>query len=215
MPQQQTSSTTWAIIAGACLVLGLTGGYVIFGGQHGPQPVVTPAAAAPAPVGSSGAPNGAPAPGVLDEQGAQTLRNILAKDPKNVRAAVQLGNMLYDAGRYADAIPVYQQAFALDPGNVNLSTDLGTAQWYAGRPDAALAQYAKSLAINPAHAQTLFNQGVVKKDGKQDLPGAIQSWEKLLATNPDYPERAKVEQLLAQVRQQASPMPLAPVRATR
>ncbi len=34
MPQQQTSSTTWALISGACLVLGLAVGYVIFGGQQ-------------------------------------------------------------------------------------------------------------------------------------------------------------------------------------
>ncbi len=46
MPQQQTSSTTWALIAISCLVLGLAVGYVIFGHRPG-VPVVTTTGAGP------------------------------------------------------------------------------------------------------------------------------------------------------------------------
>jgi cytochrome c-type biogenesis protein CcmH/NrfG len=53
----------------------------------------------------------------------------------------------------------------------------------------------------------------VCRDGKQDLPQAIQSWERLLAANPTYPERARVEQMLDQARQQAGTTPIAPVRS--
>jgi cytochrome c-type biogenesis protein CcmH/NrfG len=209
MAQQQTSSTTWAIISGSCLVLGLAVGYVVFSGQRPPAPVVTPAAPVQAPAG------GAPQAGVLDEQQAQALRNILARDPTNVQANTQLGNMLYDAGRYAEAVPPYRQAFAGDSRNVNLSTDLGTALWYAGKPDEAIAQFDKSLAISPTHPQTLFNLGIVKRDGKQDPAGAVQAWEKLLAANPTYVERDKVQQLLDQLKQQVGGSPIAPVRSTR
>jgi cytochrome c-type biogenesis protein CcmH/NrfG len=209
MSQQQTSSTTWALISGSCLVLGLAVGYVIFSGPRPPAPVVTPAAQAPA------APGGAPQAGIIDEQQVQALRNILARDPTNVQANTQLGNMLYDAGRYAEAVPPYQQAFAGDPRNVNLSTDLGTAWWYSGKADEAIAQFNKSLAINPTHPQTLFNLGIVKRDGKQDPAGAVQAWEKLIAANPNYAERDKVQQLLDQLKQQVAGSPLAPVRSTR
>jgi len=126
-----------------------------------------------------------------------------------------LGNMLYDAGRYAEAVGPYQAAFAGDSRNVNLSTDLGTAFWYSGKPDEAITQFNKSLAINPTHPQTLFNLGIVKRDGKQDPAGAVQAWEKLLATNPSYAERDKVQQLLEQLKQQVSGSPLAPVRSTK
>lgn len=207
MAQQQTSSTTWALIAGACLVLGLTAGYVIFGTNRPPAPVVTPAAQAPSP--------GAPQAGLFDEQQAQALRNVLARDPTNVQANVHLGNMLFDAGRYAEAVAPYRQAFAGAPNDVSVSTDLGTALWYSGKPDEAIAQFDKSLAINPTHPQTLFNLGIVKRDGKQDPAGAVQAWEKLLATNPSYVDRDKVQQLLEQVRQQVNTAPLAPVRSTK
>ena len=206
MPQQQTSSTTWALIAGACLVLGLAVGYVIFGGQRAAAPVVLQTTAAPSQAAG-------PAPALFDEQQAQTFKNVLARDPKNVQAATQLGNMLYDAGRYAEAVPYYQQAFTGDAQNVNLSTDLGTALWYSGKPDEAIAQLNKSLALNPTHPQTLFNLGVVKKDGKQDPAGAVQAWEKLLQTNPNYVDRAKVQQLLDEARQTTSTAPIAPVRS--
>ena len=206
-PPQQTSGTTWAIISGACLVLGLAVGYVVFGHRPAQPVMVTPAAQAPA--------SSTPQAGLVDERQLQALRDILAKDPKNLQAAMQLGNMLYDAGRYADAVPAYQQAFALDPTNINVSTDLGTAFWYSGRADEALAQYGKSLAIDPNHAQTLFNQGIVHHDGKLDVPKALQSWERLLAANPNYPDRAKVQQLIDQARQKVQATPIAPTRSSK
>jgi cytochrome c-type biogenesis protein CcmH/NrfG len=208
MAQQQTSSTTWALIAGACLVLGLAVGYVMFGGQRQTEPVSTRGAQEPA--------TGAAAPKtVLDEQQAQALRNILARDPRNVQANTQLGNLLFDAGRYAEAVGPYQQAFEIDVRNVNLSTDLGTALWYSGKPDEALAQFDKSLALDPTHPQTLFNMGIVKRDGKKDVAGALKAWEKLLAANPTYVDRAKVQQLIDQARQQPGVTPIAPARSTK
>src|SRR4029079_6693036 len=98
----------------------------------------------------------------------QSYRNILQSDPKNLRANVELANRLYDAGRYAEAIPYYQQAYTLVKKNVCVSTDLATALYYAGRADDALAQFDRSLAIDPKHGQTLFNLRIVKRDGANE-----------------------------------------------
>ena len=144
---------------------------------------------------------------VVSEQELQAYRNILASDPKNVRANAELANRLYDASRYVEAIPYYQQAFAGDPKNVSVSTDLATALHYAGRPDEALAQFDRSLAIDPRHGQTLFNVGIVKRDGKKDPQGAIAAWERLLASVPDYPDAAKVRTMIAELRTKASSPP--------
>jgi tetratricopeptide (TPR) repeat protein len=204
-PSQPTSGTVWAVIAIACLVLGVAVGYVISGPHGNQQPIVVSPATQPAAGSTTAA--------AIDDRQLQILRDVVNRDPKNLQAATQLGNMLYDAGRYSEAVAPYQQAFALDPRNVNLSTDLGTALWYSGKADEAIAQYEKSLAIDPNHAQTLFNRGIVFHDGKQDLPQAIQSWERLLANNPSYPERAKVEQLIEQTKQKVANNPIAPVRS--
>jgi cytochrome c-type biogenesis protein CcmH/NrfG len=211
MPQPQTSSTTWALISGACLLLGLAVGYVVFGGPRAAVPVAAPGAQAPAPAPATGGPQ----PGLMDEQRAQALRNILARNPTDIQANTQLGHLYYDSGRFAEAVGPYQQAFAGDSRNVNLSTDLGTSLWYSGRPDEAIAQFTRSLAIDPTHPQTLYNLGIVKRDGKQDPAGAVQAWEKLLASNPSYPERDKVQQSLNELRAQIGTAPVAPVRSTK
>lgn len=175
-------------IAGA--LFGIIVGYMVGTSQATPTTVQAAAAAASAP---------APTAGVANEQELQAYRNVLASDPKNVKANVELANKLYDAGRYVEALPYYQQAVTLDPKNVGVSTDYGTALYYAGRADEALAQFDKSLAIDPRHAQTLFNIGIVKRDAKNDPQGAIAAWERLLAAAPDYSDAAKVKTMIAEL----------------
>jgi predicted Zn-dependent protease len=183
---------SWIVYAVCALMVGGLGGYIIaIAGTHpGAAPVQAVAIA----------PSAAPSTPLVDEGALEAYRDILTRDPKNLQAAVSAGDMLYDAHRYVEAIPFYQQAFALNALDVNVSTDLGTALWYAGRADEALAQYDRSLKIAPDHAQTLYNVGIVRADGKHDYPGAVAAWEKLLESSPAYPNSAGVRELLADAR---------------
>jgi len=191
-----TAVSTAALASGvAGALFGVIAGYVI--ASHRPVGTVAVPVAAAAP--ATTAPAATP---VIDDREIQAFKDILARDPGNVRAAVELGNRFYDAGRFSEAIPYYQQAFASDPGNIGVSTDLATALWYAGQADAALAQFDRSLAIDPAHPQTLFNIGIVRRDGKQDLEGAIEAWERLRAARPSSPEAQRAAGLIDQARQQ-------------
>lgn len=194
--QQQNSFTALTAVTGvAGILFGVIVGYIIGAGQAQPGG----AAAVPAPVAQAAAP-AAPATAVVTDTEIQAYRDILARDPKNAKAATDLANKLYDAGRFAESIPYYQQAHALDPKNVGVSTDLGTALYYAGRPDEALAQLEISLKADPTHAQTLFNIGIVKRDGKKDGKGAIAAWQRLLEVAPDYPDAAHVRSLIAETK---------------
>ena len=183
-----------AVTGIAGVLFGVIVGYLLGVSQReaGPIPMAAATVAAAAPAA------------VANEQELQAYRNVLASDPKNVRANAELGNRLYDAGRYAEAIPYYQQSFALDARNVNVSTDLATALFYAGRPDEALAQFDRSLAIDPKHGQTLFNVGIVRRDGKKDPKGAIAAWERLLVSVPDYADAGKVRTMIAELKSRAS-----------
>jgi tetratricopeptide (TPR) repeat protein len=183
----------WIVYAVCMLVVGGLAGYVLALAGSGPGAGAAAQAAAPAGIATAAAP-------LVDERALTGYRDILARDPRNLQAAVSAGNMLYDGHRYVEAIPFYQQAFALNQSDINVSTDLGTALWYAGRPDDALAQYEHSLTISPTHAQTLYNLGVVRADGKHDYPGAVTAWELLLTTTPDYQNAAGVRELLADAR---------------
>jgi len=192
---------SWIVYAVALLVAGLLAGYLLAS-----QANRTTSAAAPAPNAAQAAEQPATSlPPVIDEGALRAYRDILERDPKNAQAALSAGNLLYDAHRYVEAIPFYQQAFALKTSDINVSTDLGTALWYAGRTDEALAQYSKSLTIDPTHSQTLFNIGIVKADGQHDYVGAVAAWETLLATTPGYPNAGNVRSLIADARQKFAP----------
>lgn len=176
----------------AGILFGLLSGYIIGAGQA----PLGYAAAAPA---SASLPHDHPST-VLNENELKAFRDILAADPKNARAATEIANRYYDAGRYAEAIDYYRQALAVEPKNADVSTDLATALYYVGRTDEALEQLNASLAIDATHAQTLFNLGIVRRDGKRDAKGAAEAWERLLKAHPNYADADRVRTLLAQAR---------------
>ena len=190
-PSDNLFSAMNAVTGIAGVLFGIIVGYIIGSGEF-QNAAVSAAGTLPAASAAAGQ-----APTLITETDLRPYRDILANDPKNARAAEALGNKLYDAGRYAEAVPFYQQSLANDPKNVNVSTDLGTALFYAGRADEALLQLQKSLVLDARHAQTLFNIGIVKRDGKNDRKGAVDAWERLLATNPDYADAPKVRALIA------------------
>ena len=194
---EEEAPYTWIALAIMMLMIGALGGYALSLPARSNAGAPAPAApqAAPAPTG--------PGATLADENALAAYRDMLARDPKNLQAAISAGNLLYDAKRFADAIPYYEQAMALDGKNVNVSTDLGTALWYTGRADDALKQYAQSLAIDARHAQTLFNMGIVKSEGKRDYTGAVASWEQLLAANPSYSNAASVRSMIDEARRKA------------
>ncbi len=216
MTRSDSPTTLVWVSALAGMLFGIIVGYAIAMGGLGPTSRPAPGAGSFGeiqPMGAgAAAPAASPAAPVVTEADLQPWRNILASDPKNVKAAIELANRLYDAGRYPEAIAYYEQAFALDAKNINVSTDLGTAQWYSGKPDAAIAQFTKSLALNATHPQTLFNLGVVLLDGKQDAAGAVAAWEKLVAANPSSPDAAKARQMIEDARTRIVP---APTRSSR
>jgi tetratricopeptide (TPR) repeat protein len=100
----------------------------------------------------------------------------------------------FDAERFDLAIPWYEQAVALDPKNVDASTDLGVCYYYANQIDRALAQLDHSLSIDPRHAKTLLNQGIVRAFGKNDLTGAAESWQRVVAIAPNSVEGKRAQQ---------------------
>ena len=167
------------------LVVGISGTLfgLIVGWILGSQMTAPPPAPAAAVTASAGAPEQAPPP--LDVERAADLERRAKAQPADAGARVELANLYYDARRFDLAIPWYEAALALDAKNVNASTDLAISYYYTNQIDRALAQIDKSLAIDPGHVKTLFNQGVIRAWGREDLTGAIASWERVVALDPN------------------------------
>ena len=160
------------------------------------QATLSRAAAPPAAVQQ---PNTPPAK-TVDENQVAVLQQDIQRDPNNVRARVALGNLYFDAERYDAAARWYEEALKLDPRDVNVSTDLGVSYYYLNQPDRALQQFDYSLGINPKHAKTLLNQGVVRAFGKQDLEGAVASWQKVIDLVPGSLEAQAAKRALDELK---------------
>ena len=196
-------------LAVVCLLLGSAVGYLLRGSE--PAAVVPAQAAAQMPGGNLGpaqipgfgsVPGGGSSPELVDKA-AQPMLEALKRNPRDADTLTRLGNLYYDSQLYQKAIEYYAQALKITPANPDVRTDMGTAMFYLGDSDKALAEFQKALSYKPNHANTLFNTGIVKWQGKKDAAGAIAAWEQLLKTNPNYPERQKVEDLLARAKQHA------------
>ena len=181
------------LVSGA--FFGLLVGWILGSQQGRPVvPGVAPATqAAPQPAGTTAAPP-------LDENRARALQATADANPADAATRVELGNVYFDAERYAEAIRWYEAAIAIDPGNVNASTDLGVAYYYSNQADRALAQFDHSLSVDPTHAKTLLNMGIVRAFGKQDLAGAIEAWQKVVEVAPGTSESRAAQQALDSVK---------------
>jgi cytochrome c-type biogenesis protein CcmH/NrfG len=143
-----------------------------------------------------------PAPPPLDMARVQALQDQLKTNPNNFEALTELGNMQFDQKNYKEAANWYTKALQVRPDELDLRTDLGTALFYDNQFDNAIAQFKETLARNPTHPQALFNIGVALVHGKNDLQNALQYWEKLVETNPNYPEINVVKEQIRIVKEQ-------------
>src|SRR5208337_2931744 len=188
-------------LAVVCLLLGIAGGWLLRGSQSPAPPAES--VAAPAPAGMGAGMSSPPTPEQMKAMGdaqAKPLLEKLKSDPSNAELLAGIGNVYYDTQQYPVAISYYQQALKLQPANTGVRTDMATAYWYTGDADTAIAEFKKSLSYDPNKANTLFNLGIVEWQGKMDINGALATWQKLLDTNPNYENKDKVLDLMAQAK---------------
>lgn len=126
--------------------------------QTGTGPVQNGSTALPGAGVGGGTPAGPPGP-VMQE--LTELRARLARNPKDLAALVQLGNMEFDARKFDKATDFYARALALDPTNPDVRTDYATALHQSGRDLDALKQLNLVLAQRPDFQTAIFNRGVV------------------------------------------------------
>ncbi len=193
LPMVQWTRIRAVILAAVCLTAGIAGGWAIRGTQSPAPTASTPVVAGAGKVSQN--PSSAQWKEMADAKAAPLLEK-LKSDPNNPELIVGIGNVYYDAQQYPIAIDYYGRALKARPSDAAVRTDMATAYWYMGNADQAIAEFNNALHYAPNNPNTLFNLGVVMWRGKMDAAGAIADWEKLLAVNPNYSEKDKVEQLI-------------------
>jgi cytochrome c-type biogenesis protein CcmH/NrfG len=216
MPDTKITSTgNWTstqayVLSVICLLVGVAVGYLVRGSastQTTSNAVQTRAGGVDSGTSATMGNVPQPTPEQLKQMAdvqAQPLLDQLKTDPNNADLLYKIGNIYYDTRQYPEAVKYYESALKINPKSTDVRTDLGTAYHLMGQPDRAIQEYDEVLKIDGKHANALFNEGMVKWQDKMDMNGAITAWKRLLESNPNYPQRDRVQQLLAQAEQHLS-----------
>ncbi len=195
------TSTQAYVLSVICLLVGVAVGYLARGSASPQASTRPPQAESPATTGAAAqTPNPEQMRQMAESQAAPLLAQ-LKDDPNNTDLLYKIGNAYYDAQQFPDAVKYYEQCLKVNPKATDVRTDMATAYHFMGQSDRALQEYDQVLKIDSKHANALFNTGMVKWQDKQDMSGAIAAWKHLLETNPQYPQRDKVQQLIAEAEQ--------------
>jgi len=133
------------------------------------------------------APSQVAAPATNYQQQITMLEGLVAKDPGNRNAWVQLGNNYFDSEQPMKAVEAYGKALELNGNDPDVLTDQGVMYRRLGWFDKAVKNFEMAFSIAPNHIQSLFNLGIVYRYDLQDSSKASEVWERYLMINPTGP----------------------------
>jgi tetratricopeptide (TPR) repeat protein len=135
------------------------------------------------PPGNATGGGGPPAP-VL--QILSQLKARVAKNPRDIAALVELGNLYFDASKYDQAAGYYKSALSLDPTNPEVRNDEAAALHASGHDLEALSEVDRVLGERPNFPQALFNRGIIlgSMGRRSDAIVAYRAFLKAAPTDP-------------------------------
>ena len=208
--EQATGGSVWRVkqvyaMAAVCLLLGLAIGYLFRGSQSLAPPVPQAVGTQPAVAGAMGGhmPSLDQMKQMADKKAAPLLEKLKG-DPNNSDLLIQVGNIYKATHQFKEAADYYGKALQVDTKNVAIRTEMASCLYYNGDVDGAISQLQQSLQFDPKDANSLFNLGMIKWQGKQDGKGALAAWRELLKSNPQLSadRKAAVQKLMADVQKQ-------------
>lgn len=138
-----------------------------------PSPLPTPAASPEKPS--------------LEPAIRERLEKLLAAEPDNVAALLELGGLESRVRNFDAALPLLQRAVRLAPEDVNAWLALGVAACDAGKLDLALAALSQAVVLEPRNAKAHGYLGVtVGRKGWID--GAEAELQRALEIDDSLPE---------------------------
>jgi tetratricopeptide (TPR) repeat protein len=133
----------------------------------------------------------------------QALKEIVKKDPKNLPAWVELGNLYFDSDQPKEAIEAYSQYLAVKPDNPDVRTDMGIMYRKLGQFDRAIEEFRRAAQSDPKHINSRYNIGLVLLHDKQDIKGALKAWEEYLKVDPKSERAERVRAQMENLRKMA------------
>ena len=188
------------LMAAICLVLGLGIGYLSRGLQGSASRAMSVAPASSSRPAARRVPSLDDMKQMADKQAAPLL-DKLKSNPKDTVLLMQVAAIYHSSHQFKEAAGYYDKALQVEPKNVALRTKLASSLYRSGDSDGAIAQLNQALVYDPKDANSLFDLGMIRLQGKGDGKGALAAWQKLLKSNPQLSadRKAQVQKLMADV----------------
>lgn len=113
----------------------------------------------------------------------ETQRSLVAKQPGNAAAEIDLGNLLLLAGDAPGAEAAYRRAVEIDGTNVAAHFNLGLVLQRRHENSDALKEYRTVLKLDPKHAWAHYRTGEVQESRGLEQT-AIKSYARAFALDP-------------------------------
>jgi cytochrome c-type biogenesis protein CcmH/NrfG len=142
----------------------------------------------------------------VDMERLRSLEDIVAGDPQNLEALVELGHMYLRLQRYDELNFVTQAALAIDPNHPEALTHLGMLLFSMDHPEGVLPTFDQALAIDPDFAEALQFKGMVSFM-RADYATAVEAWEHYLEVVPPDQGSPRIRAMLEAARANLSSAP--------
>ena len=117
------------------------------------------------------------------EEAEKALREILSKDPDNIKALRMLSNIAVEAGRFRPALRMLERTVDLNPGFIPAWNDLANLYMKQDKYDKALEAVDHALAIDPKSVHSWVTRANVLSRA-QRLDESIEAYRKALEFSP-------------------------------
>src|SRR3954468_5191206 len=125
---------------------------------------------------------------------AGTTAFAQASDPLGPRAAQ--GSAAMQAGKFDEAISIYEELVTARPADPGLLLNLGMARYMAGRPETAIAPLQKAAKLQPSLAPVALFLGA----SLLDVGRAKEAVQPLQQAVTAMPENVEAREMLARVK---------------
>ena len=124
------------------------------------------------------------------------LSEAVHLDPNNTNAQYNLGQAMFQQGKFNEAIRHWFEVVRLKPGDINARYNLGMALVKQGKLDEAIKHWLEVVRLDPNDARSHYNLAtVLAAQGKIDEP--LAHYSKAVALRPAIDKSPVLHDILA------------------
>ena len=113
------------------------------------------------------------------------LREVVAQNPNDAEALLELATLLQNAHAAGEAAGFYERGLKIDSLNIDARIDYALCLFGLGRTADALVQSREVVRLDPGNAKGLYNIGAIHANGGR-YDSARVYWNRLLKLHPDH-----------------------------